>query len=632
MYLINKFSYIKLEIIFVITILFISSTLKTQPIDDLIKSMLVKDETINSSKFMVKKADNELASTRSLFTPKLDLSIPLGKEFLINNDSANTDMNYYEFNAKITQNLYDFGETSSKYTKAKNKLKLAEISQNNTKSNKLYEALVAYLNYIKAYKVLDYSKQSELRIKNVTNLENEKVKKGAGLASNVLQSKARLAGAKSVRVRFQGDLDIATNRFYNVFREMPSSFDTFSVPILPVNMLPKTEAEAIKIAKENNIALSLSKLNLKNSKNNIKSKKSKFFPSVKAIAEYKNKRNSSGLDGTEVDYIYKLEMKYPISIGGPYGLFYKENSDYKASVDEYMASKYNLEKLERNLEESIRNAWQTKIVSKQNYEYLNNQANISGEFFKLAMKEVKLGNRQLIDILSSETAYINAKSSAESAQTDYQLAVYQLLLSIGILDEKLINQLSKRKIEKKTNNIKKNLELNKKETSEIRREAKTNGLKKANMEIKKENKKDIQISSQKLKIDKNIENLKEESKIILQKKIEGPLVLTEDKNNILDEIEDIKPTITNKLLASKDEKNMSFFKIQLGAFNKIDNAERLIEKVNNSSFDYTSFNLEKDNLTNLYKVKSIDGFEKKEALIMCNKFTSKEFGCTIAKN
>ena len=33
------------------------------------------------------------------------------------------------------------------------------------------------------------------------------------------------------------------------------------------------------------------------------------------------------------------------------------------------------------------------------------------------MKEVKLGNRQLIDILSSETAFINAKSSAENAKT-----------------------------------------------------------------------------------------------------------------------------------------------------------------------------------------------------------------------
>ena len=72
------------------------------------------------------------------------------------------------------------------------------------------------------------------------------------------------------------------------------------------------------------------------------------------------------MDGTEIDQTYKLEMKYPISIGGPYGLFFKENADYKSSVNQYMISKYGHNQLERNVEETIRNAWQTKKIAKQN--------------------------------------------------------------------------------------------------------------------------------------------------------------------------------------------------------------------------------------------------------------------------
>ena len=46
----------------------------------------------------------------------------------------------------------------------------------------------------------------------------------------------------------------------------------------------------------------------------------------------------SGIEGTEIDQTYKLEMKYPISIGGPYGLFFKENLkiDEGADVDGYL--------------------------------------------------------------------------------------------------------------------------------------------------------------------------------------------------------------------------------------------------------------------------------------------------------
>ena len=101
------------------------------------------------------------------------------------------------------------------------------------------------------------------------------------MASNVLQSKARLAGARSTRVKFEGDLAIAKNRFFNVFRENPQSFSTFKEPLLPLNLLPSSEEEAIKIARENNIALKVSKLNLKNSKTRIKGSKAKSLPSLK---------------------------------------------------------------------------------------------------------------------------------------------------------------------------------------------------------------------------------------------------------------------------------------------------------------------------------------------------------------
>ena len=151
----------------------------------------------------------------------------LGREVLINNDSANTDLNFYELDAKLTQNIYDFGATNSKINIAKNQLELSKISSDNVKSSKILEALSAYLNYMKSYNVLKYAKESENRIKSVTRLENEKVARGAGLASNVLQSKARLAGARSIRVRFEGDLAISKNRFFNVFREIPSEFSTF---------------------------------------------------------------------------------------------------------------------------------------------------------------------------------------------------------------------------------------------------------------------------------------------------------------------------------------------------------------------------------------------------------------------
>ena len=59
---------------------------------------------------------------------------------------------------------------------------------------------------------------------------------------------------------------------------MPSDISTFKRPQLPLEYLPANENEAIRLAKENNISLNLSKINLKNSENSIKGSNQNFFP------------------------------------------------------------------------------------------------------------------------------------------------------------------------------------------------------------------------------------------------------------------------------------------------------------------------------------------------------------------
>ena len=622
---------------------FLNTNVYSQTLGGLLEKILKKDESINSSKIAIDKANNDLSSVFSVFTPKIDLSIPVGNEKLVNNDAVNTDLDYYEFSAKITQNIYDFGNSTSKYKNAKNKIEIAQISKNNVISNKIFEAITAYLGYIKAYEVLEYAKKSEGRIRQVTNLENEKVARGGGLASNVLQSKARLAGAKATRVRFEGELSQATNRFYNIFRELPSDIKTFKRPQLPLEYLPENESEAIRLAKENNISLNLSRINLKNSENTIKGSQSKFFPTIKAIAELKNKRNMSGIEGTEIDQIYKLEMKYPISIGGPYGLFYKERADYKSSMNQYMIAKYSHDKLERNLEEVIRNAWQTRKIAKENFEFLSNQANISGEFFDLAMKEVRLGNRQLIDILSSETAYINAKSSAETAKTQYELSIYQLLLSMGILNEEIfVKKKSKLNRNIKKTNVIKKVKENKTASNEgsnekVQKEDKAKlqkvdiNLKKKNIKSKNSKKAEYILDEDKINsqfdvnVKSNVDSKVNKKPVIIDNiKPEAKENLVRNAKNLIDERNDDK-------LESSSKKEDKKFKIQLGAFSSLENAKEFIGQINNQNFNNNLLVVENDRNINLYRIHSSKSFSKENAKKVCEIFIINSYNCILFK-
>ena len=65
---------------------FLNTNVYSQTLGELLEKILKKDESINSSKIAIDKANNDLSSVFSAFTPKIDLSIPVGNEKLINND------------------------------------------------------------------------------------------------------------------------------------------------------------------------------------------------------------------------------------------------------------------------------------------------------------------------------------------------------------------------------------------------------------------------------------------------------------------------------------------------------------------------------------------------------------------
>ena len=84
----------KIALFSICALLIFIKTAVSQPFKELIDKILLQDESINSSKTLIKKNRNDLSSAISDYTPKLNLSVPYGKEILINNDSTNTKLNY----------------------------------------------------------------------------------------------------------------------------------------------------------------------------------------------------------------------------------------------------------------------------------------------------------------------------------------------------------------------------------------------------------------------------------------------------------------------------------------------------------------------------------------------------------
>ena len=80
-----------------------TSTMVPKSMEATVVMALSGNRDLQIAKIDVETAKNDLSSAWSAYTPKLDLTIPFGKESLINSDSDNTNMDYYELDAKISQ-------------------------------------------------------------------------------------------------------------------------------------------------------------------------------------------------------------------------------------------------------------------------------------------------------------------------------------------------------------------------------------------------------------------------------------------------------------------------------------------------------------------------------------------------
>ena len=109
-------------------------------------------------------------------------------------------------------------------------------------------------------------------------------------------------------------------------------------------------------------------------------------------------------------------------------------NSYRASQQNYLAASNQMQDARTLVEEQAKNTFEQLQVAQENAGFLENQANIAGEFLALAREERQLGRRSLIDVLSGETAEINALSDAEAAKSQVAITAYTLLFILGKLD------------------------------------------------------------------------------------------------------------------------------------------------------------------------------------------------------
>jgi outer membrane protein, adhesin transport system len=193
--------------------------------------------------------------------------------------------------------------------------------------------------------------------------------------------------------------------------------------------LPERVGDAVDIMLDSNPQLAAARLAVEAADRQVDAARAAgFAPRLSAQGKLHYKQDYSGTAGRREEALAKVQLTFPFNLGMTASNTLEAARQTASAADNRQADQRDL------LEEQVRNAWTNLATAREVAGFLGNQANIAAQFVDLARRERQLGQRSLIDVLSGETALINARSDAASAQADIQIAAYTLLTAMGQLN------------------------------------------------------------------------------------------------------------------------------------------------------------------------------------------------------
>lgn len=393
--------------------------------------MLKNHPRLQASRNDVSSAQSKVIdTTRRAWTPNLDLSAEKGdqKYESLANDKR---LDYSRTSIRATQQIYDFGKSGRLIAENEAVVSQTKALASAAESGLLLEGLSAHWSYVRADKILDFSRQSEESVRRQANMESSMVELGKGYESNVLQAKVQLTSAEARRLRSEGALDIAQARVKAVFDKLSSSLNYKQLSVVRAELMPKSldEAKATALSNNQQIQVGLHRSNAIQER--IGSTQAKeFLPRLNLVAERNSRYNTDGIQNVRTfgDEKLYVQFLYNFNAGGA------GSSAVESVRRDHAASVAREAETRQLVEEQVNIAWRNVQVASQNRQTLANLVRIAAKFYEMASQERQMGRRSLLEVLSAELSLINALSDLMSTEADAAIASFTLLQATGKLD------------------------------------------------------------------------------------------------------------------------------------------------------------------------------------------------------
>ena len=388
---------------------------------------------LNAERENIKVSKEDLRISKGDYLPSASITGSKSKEEtnkLTNQgggDASITDVDPLTTSIKIEQTLIDFGR-DAEYKKKKIGINLAEAKLLKKEQDILYKAIEAYSGLILANEKLTINQRNLSLLEMQVETDKVRLERGQITVSDLAQSESSLAGAQAQFI--QAKNEIVTNKlnYENIIGKISNSKNLKKTSKSIVS-IPQSLNSAIDLSKQNNLDITIAKLELEQSEKDIEIAESDLKPTATLSLERSYSDDlSSTYDEREKD-VLKATVSWPFYSGGKKRVTISKNQSLKTR------QRLLLDNAIKTNDTIVATAWANLQFSKSFLDSVRLQVRAAQIANEGITAEYERGSgRTTLDVIQSNTLLLDAKVSLSNSERNYLLAQYNLLKSVGLLN------------------------------------------------------------------------------------------------------------------------------------------------------------------------------------------------------
>ena len=394
--------------------------------------------TIMAQRAQLRTLDESVAVARAGLRPQLSGTAGVNQDLTRTGGGNGRNLNA---GIDVSYPLFNGGRVRNAIRAADERVLAGRANLRATEGDVFTEAVAAYMDVIRDRTIVTLN-QNQVRVLE-TNLQasRDRFEVGDLTRTDVAQSEARLALARSALETAQGRLTASEENYRRVIGDLPGDLQ----PPNPLPPMPATPDQAVEIALANNPDLIAIGRQIRAAGLDVDVLRADRLPTVSAIASGRHTNFLGSNDdrfpnappgsipNTETNTGAGVQARIPIYQGGLVGARVRQAQAQQSQLLEQGVA------IERLIVANTRAAYSSWRAANEAIE--SNEIAVAANQLALegTRAEQTVGTRNVLDVLNAEQELLNSQVALVTARRDAYVAGFQLLNAMGMAEAEDLN-------------------------------------------------------------------------------------------------------------------------------------------------------------------------------------------------